>query len=150
MDAEKICPTCGRSNPRTGRYCGNCGQMLAAAPAQPQWSGEDVFTEAGTVRSPFGAQRAADAPPSRQRAAHPLRSRANQSAGLDPAACGIISFFFPGVGHILCGQAVRGLWIIAGAFVVVHYLHLDAFGFWRVIARLWAALEAHRLAKRLR
>ena len=149
MNGEKLCPSCGRSNASTARYCGNCGQILAAVSAQHQRFGEEVFTEADTVRSPFGAQRTADAPPTGRRAVHPILTRANQSVGLDPAACAVVSFFFPGVGHVLCGHLVRGLWIIAGTFVVVRFLHLAPFDFWMVIARLWVALEARRLAKRL-
>ena len=128
MDGERICPTCGRSNPPSARYCGNCGQILAAAPVMFREPAVEVSSEADPA---------------------PLRMRQkDRGRAVDPAAGAVVSFFFPGVGHVLCSQWRRGLWIILGAFVVVHWLHLSPFGFWMVLARLWAALEAYGLAKK--
>jgi hypothetical protein len=128
VDGERICPTCGRSNAPVARYCGNCGQILAAAPL--------------VYPAPIP-------PPSPDEDRAPLRlRRRDRSIAEDSAASVVLSFFFPGVGHVLCGQWRRGLWIILGAFVVVHWLHLAPFGFWMVLARLWVALEAYGLAKK--
>lgn len=128
MDGERLCPTCGRSNAPVARYCGNCGQILAA----------------GAIVYPAPA-----VPASAEEDSAPLQlRRRDRSAGMDPASGAVVSFFFPGVGHVLCGQWRRGFWIILGAFVIVHWLRLAPFDFWMVLARLWVALEAYGLAKK--
>lgn len=73
-------------------------------------------------------------------------SRASSSPGL----CAGLSFFFPGLGHMLSGQGVKGVALIIAAYAAVVYFGLSAFGLPMLIARIVLAVDAHRIAERRR
>lgn len=119
-------------------------QKPADLPRATPFSEEDTVLPPGVVSK--GRQRK-----SKRRGGRRKRMRTGlrrSGEGLrDPLIRGLLSFFFPGVGHIIGGETAKGLWLILGAWLVVRWLHVSPFGLVMVVARLIVAWDAYRSAQ---
>lgn len=150
-DIERYCTYCGRANPATGRYCGNCGQVLTMGGVllqQPETESEEATVRRVPPTVTESRSSTAQAPPSATATARKIASAAAAStrAG-DPAILAVLSFIVPGVGQILNRQAAKGVAILIGAFIASAYLHVGTFTAIFLIARALFALDAYRIAE---
>ena len=168
MDNERFCPTCGRANALTARYCSNCGQMLSARTVLLQ-KPAGTFSEEDTVRKvppppppePEAARPRVEARGTYRQQARPegqgaRRETAPRSAETrtmaDPGVCAVLSFLVPGIGQILCGQVVKGIVLLIAAYVSVAYPRLlfGMPGFLLFVGKVFVAIDAYNIARRRR
>jgi hypothetical protein len=133
-EAAEVLTTCPRCGGETDAFsfCSHCGVDL------PNGARRGANT---------GWQRAGRVAGAAVRSASPPASTAGTN---DPAACALLSFFFPGLGQILNKQVAKGVFLILVAYVAVAYLGWSAFGMPMLIGRIVVAVDAHRIARRRR
>ena len=168
MDNERFCPTCGRANVLTARYCSNCGQMLSARTILLQ-KPADTFSEEDTVRGaspppppgPDSARPRVEERGTYQQQARPEEQEARRETAprpaathttADPGVCAVLSFVVPGIGQILCGQVVKGIVLLIAAYVSVAYPRLlfGLPGFLLLVGKVLVAIDAYNIARRRR
>ena len=130
----------------------------APAATAPAAAHDDVLTRLARSPRPVatmtrGAVMAAVGTRAARRAARAaIRQRREvQTTGTaDPVTCALLSFFFPGAGHLLARRWRTGALLIVLAFVAVHWVGLGAFEGPMLVARLICALAAYNSAKHRR
>jgi TM2 domain-containing membrane protein YozV len=79
-----------------------------------------------------------------------IQAETPKTQGMNPVVPAALSFFWPGFGQFANGQAAKGVLLLLAAFVATVVLGWQSMGFFMIIGRVLAAVDAYRIAERRR